>query len=87
MNTAVVVMILLCTVVAFGIANALSGKRKPLKTGFLYVFLGIISLIAVNASSSYTGINVPISCYSILVSGIGGIPGTVLLSVLQFVIV
>lgn len=87
MNTAVVVMILLCGAVVFGIINAFAGKEKPLKKGFLFVVLGVMSLFAVSLTSSYTGINLPISCWSLLISGIGGIPGTALLCLMQFVIV
>lgn len=87
MNTAVVIMVLLCAVVLFGIINALCLKRKPMKTGFLYVICGVASLFAVNFASAYTGINLPVSCWSLLISGVGGIPGTILLCIMQFVIV
>lgn len=87
MNTAVVIMILLCAVVLFGIVNALFLKRNPLKTGFLYVLCGVASLFLVNLVSPYTGINLPISCWSLIISGVGGIPGTILLCVMQFIIV
>lgn len=87
MNTAVVIMILFCTVVLFGIINALFLKKKPLKTGFMYVLFGVASLFAVNLTSAYTGINLPISCWSLIISGVGGIPGTILLCVMQFIIV
>lgn len=87
MNTAVVIMILLCAVVLFGIINALFLKKKPLKTGFMYVLFGVASLLAVNLTSAYTGINLPISCWSLIISGVVGIPGTILLCVMQFLIV
>lgn len=87
MNTAVVIMILLCAVVIFGIINALCSRRKPLKIGFMYVLCGVISLLAVNLTSAYTGINLPVSCWSLLISGVLGVPGTILLCVMQFIII
>lgn len=87
MNTSVVIMILLCTAVVFGIINAAAGKEKPLKKGFLFVLAGVASFFAVSLTGQYTGINLPVSCFSLLVSGIGGVPGTALLCLLQFIIV
>lgn len=87
MNTAVVVMILLCAAVAFGIVNAVAGKKNPLKKGVLFVLAGVASFFAVSLTSPYTGIELPVNCFSLLVSGVCGVPGTLLLCLLQFIIV
>lgn len=45
--------------------------------------IGAASLIAVNLCSGFTGVYIPISLLSVLVSVIGGVPGVTLILILN----
>lgn len=46
---------------------------------FLSAVSGIGSLFAVNIASAVTGVSLSVNLFTLLVSGIGGVPGTVFL--------
>lgn len=46
---------------------------------FLSAVSGIGSLFAVNIASAVTGVSLAVNLFTLLVSGIGGVPGTVFL--------
>ena len=41
--------------------------------------IGVLTLFAVNLTGTFTGVTLPISTLSLLVSAIGGIPGVTLM--------
>lgn len=59
--------------------------KKPFKTIFMYALAGILALFAVNFTSKYSGIYLPINQYTISSSTVFGLPGTVFLLLLRFV--
>ena len=46
---------------------------------FLSAVSGVGSLFAVNIASAVTGVSLAVNLFTLLISGIGGVPGTVLL--------
>lgn len=59
---------------------ALSRQNKhPFKRSLLSMTLGAATLFAVNLTGAFTGVTLPISLLSLLVSIIGGIPGVTLM--------
>ncbi|MBE6766174.1 MAG: transcriptional regulator [Ruminococcaceae bacterium] len=64
---------------------AICGK-KPIRTILLFSFFGIISLTAVNLTSSLTGVYIPLNPWSLSVSAAGGIPATVALLLMRTVL-
>ena len=62
-------------------------KNKSLISGILFqIITGIGSLMCVHLIGSSLGFIIPISIFSIFFSAVMGVPGTILLSVLQFMI-
>lgn len=61
--------------------------KKPFKTIFLFSFLGILSLLAVDITSKYSGVYLPVNQYTCLSSGIFSLPGTVFLLLLKIVFI
>lgn len=61
----------------------LSKKKHPLKRALLSMIIGALSLIAVNLTSGFTHVYIPVSLISILISVIGGVPGVTLMLVLN----
>ncbi len=60
------------------------GKNKrPFKRSLLSMVCGIITLLAVNLSGSFTGVFLPVSLMSLAVSLVGGIPGVTLMLLLN----
>ena len=52
---------------------------KPFSCLLLSAFSGIGSLFAVNIASAVSGVSLAVNSTTLLISGIGGIPGTVFL--------
>ncbi len=78
-NSSVVFIFLILS--AFVILYVSFKTGKPVRCIFLSSVSGIGSLLAVNILSYATGISLAINPFSLTVSGIGGIGGTVLLLV------
>lgn len=76
-------LILLGTLVAFSVVHALSKHRKALKRAFLSMLSGFATLLVIHFTSSFTGVDLPLSVLSILTSVIGGIPGVTLMLTLR----
>ena len=57
--------------------------KKPLRTVLLNALCGIISLMAVNLTSRYTGLYIPTNPYTAGISAAGGIAGVVFILVLR----
>lgn len=79
MNIYTIVLILAATVGVFAVVHKFAKNKKPVRRAFLSVSTGLLTLVAVNLASSFTGVIVPYSVLSVLTSAIGGIPGVTLL--------
>ena len=79
--TAVIVLFSVITV--FSIIHRLSGSNHPIKRSFLSASCGAATLLAVNLTSIFTGVTLPVSLISLFVSIIGGIPGVTLMLALN----
>ena len=67
----------------FLIIQIISKNKKPIKSTFLSLSIGIISLVAVNISSTFTGVYIPISTLTVCSSAIGGIPAVTLMLIIN----
>ncbi|MGN1130181.1 MAG: pro-sigmaK processing inhibitor BofA family protein [Ruminococcus sp.] len=70
-----IVIIYLCAFIFFVLIHKIGKNKKPLKRAFLSFFPGLLGLTAINLSSVFTGVYLPVSLLSVTVSSIGGIPG------------
>ena len=61
-------------------------SRRPLRSALLNAALGLAALIAVNLTTRFTGVHIPVNPYSVGGSAIFGIPATVALLVMQMLI-
>ncbi len=76
-------MILFGTFIVFGIIHYAAKNKRPFKRALLSMLCGLVTLLAVNLTSGFTNVYIPISLLSLLVSVIGGVPGVALLLVLN----
>lgn len=67
----------------FVLLHYLSRKKHPVKRALLSMIIGALCLIAVNLTSGFTNVYIPVSLLSILISVIGGVPGVTLMLVLN----
>ena len=79
-----IIGIIIFSIIAF--IQIMVGTKKPFKKTISSVLLGVISLIAVNISGIFTGVTIPVSNLSLMVSAILGIPGTILILALNMVL-
>ena len=75
-NIAAVAIILLMLFLAF---KLLAAPLKGLLKLLLHAALGMVILLLVNLVGGFFDFSVPITWVTVLVSGVGGIPGVVLL--------
>lgn len=84
-------MMALIFLVLGGLAAAAQGARAAAaREGFLpaavNALLGLAALLAVNLTSKYTGLHLGFNLFNGLTAGILGVPGVVLLLLVQWVI-
>ena len=72
-------LIIFVTFITFAIMHFLGKNKHPFKRSLLSMTLGAATLFAVNLTGAFTGVTLPISLLSLLVSIIGGIPGVTLM--------
>ncbi len=60
-------------------------SRKPIKSLVLNAFSGIISLILINVTTSFTGIHIPVNWWSVTACAGLGLPGVIGLILLQII--
>lgn len=63
----------------FAIIHYISKSKNPLKRSLLSMLIGAATLTAVNLTSGITGVFLPVSLLSVIVSVAGGVPGVTLL--------
>ena len=66
----------------FSFIHYAAKKKKPFKRAFLSMLSGILLLGAVNIASGLTGVYIPVTRLTLLVSAAGGVPGVTLLVLL-----
>ncbi len=76
-------LIVFSTFIIFAVIHYCGKNKSPFKRAFMSMCCGILTLLAVNLSGSLTGVYLPVSLLSILVSLIGGIPGVTLMLALN----
>ncbi|HCA05226.1 MAG TPA: transcriptional regulator [Ruminococcaceae bacterium] len=74
-----IALILFTTFILFAFIHFLSKIKRPFSRAFLSMSLGAGLLAAINLTSSFTGVYIPVSLLSVFVSVIGGVPGVTLL--------
>lgn len=67
----------------FSVIHYLSRKKHPVKRALISMIIGALTLTAVNLCSGFTGVYIPISLLSIIISVIGGVPGVALMLILN----
>lgn len=67
-------------------ARTFSEPLKLLLKAGLNTALGLAALLAVNATAAYTGIELGLNLFNALVVGVLGVPGLVLLILVQWVV-
>ena len=63
----------------FALLHFLTKNKRPFKRALLSMSAGLLALAAVDLLSGLTGVYIPVSLLSVLVSAIGGVPGVTLL--------
>ena len=63
----------------FAFAHYISKSRHPFKRSLLSLAIGILTLIAVNLTGSFTGVYLPVSLVSVCCAAFGGVPGVTLM--------
>lgn len=62
-------------------------KRLKISQILLCTFSGIAALLACDLIFSFFGLNMPLNVFTILISSVGGIPGVILLTLLNLLII
>lgn len=75
MNFYYVVLIYVIALIVFAIIHKIGKNKKPVRRAFISILSGFLTLIAVNVTGVFTGVYLPFSMLSIIVSTLGGIPG------------
>lgn len=83
MNMLLLLAVTASAVILFSILNSIGKSKRPFKKSICTVISGAAALAAVNLLSPFTGVAVPISVMSLLVSVVGGIPGVTLILALN----
>ena len=83
-NLKICVIILISVSALFILIFALLSK-KPFKTLFLNILIGIIVFILINLTSKYSGVRIPINIYTVLGSSVLGLPAVIGFLILPFI--
>ncbi len=68
-------LVLIISFIVFSVIHKISKNKRPFKRAFISLLSGLLSLIAVDVLSIFTGVYIPISVLSILTAIVLGIPG------------
>lgn len=79
-------LILLGAFVLFAFIHYISKIKRPFSRALLSMALGAGTLAAINLSSSLTGVYIPVSMLSVIVSATGGVPGVTLILLLNLIL-
>lgn len=70
----------------FFLIQIFSKSKSPFKSTLLSLSLGLLSLLAVNLTTQFTGVSLPVSTLSVCASAVGGIPAVTLMLILNMAI-
>ncbi len=73
-------------VVLMAAAKAYAAPAKLVGQAVVNMLLGLAALIAVNATSAFTGLSLGVNLFNAAVVGVLGVPGLVLLLLVQWVL-
>ena len=76
-------LIIISTFIVFSIIHFCNKNKRPFKRALISMCIGAATLTGVNLLSGITGVYIPVSLLSVLVSVIGGVPGVTLLLTLN----
>ena len=79
-------MIAIAVLLIFLLIKILAAPIKGIIKFLLHAALGLVILLAVNFVGGYFDFYIPITWVTVLVSGIGGIPGVILLILIYLLI-
>lgn len=65
----------LISFIIFIVIQKLSKNKSPIKRAFVSLLSGLAALVTVNALSIFTGVYIPVSILSVIISIVLGIPG------------
>ena len=63
----------------FAMLHYISKSKHPFKRSILSMCIGLLTLFAVNVTSEFTGVHLPVSLLSICIAAFGGVPGVTLM--------
>ena len=86
MDVRTVLLLALAALVLLAVARAFSTPLKVLLKVGLNTLLGLAALLLVNATTAFTGLHLGVNLFNGLVVGVLGIPGLVLLLLVQWVV-
>ena len=78
-----ILLIIISTFIVFSIIHFCSKNKRPFNRALISMCIGAATLTGVNLLSGITGVYIPVSLLSVLVSVIGGVPGVTLLLTLN----
>lgn len=78
-------LIILLSLSAFLILLFTLSGKKPFGTLLLNLFMGIVLLAIINLTSVYTGIYIPVNKYTVVGSGVFGVPSIIGLLLLNII--
>lgn len=83
MSVLEIVIILLATLILFSIIHKIDKNKKPVRRAFVSMLTGVVSLFIVNVTGFFTGVYLPVSVLSMIISLVFGIPGVTMLLTLN----
>lgn len=78
-----IALILLAALLLFAVIHFIAKNKRPFRRALMSMAIGLGTLFAVNFTSGFTGVSIPVSLLSILLSAVGGIPGVTLMLALK----
>lgn len=78
-----VLIVLVVTFLVFSFIHYAAKKKKPYKRALLSMLVGLLTLALVNVLSGFTGVYIPVTQLTLLISVAGGVPGVALLVLLS----
>lgn len=75
--------ILVFVFLLFSFIHYAAKKKKPFKRALVSMLLGVLTLCAVDLLSGLTGVYLPVTKLTLLLSTVGGVPGVALMVLLS----
>ncbi len=81
-----ILTVLLSAYLLYAVLLVAAKNKRPLQRALLSMLSGVLTLFAINLTAGFTGVRLPVSLLSLLVSSVGGVPGVTLLLFLNLLI-